>query len=453
MTSRQADIVIKREYKDVPVFIQNIDTVLGQVEAIVSVMGVIDMMDDVIHPGSYVKTITERAGKIRVLDNHRTDSADAAIGRPINIRELKRGELPAELLAEYPEATGGLWTLSQFDLDTPAAASIFKKIKSNTLNEWSIGFDVLDWDKSYIPDPANPGKKILVRNIRSIRLWEYSVVLWGANQATATIGAKTAPLPSEIESETDMRTKSQADAPNYQEAPAGHDRCSTCWFFDPAHQCLKYDFVADPDSICDSYKAGGNQKGAPKPDEKRGVDGVPETMGADMVARVYDTYIAKVNAWLSCYNITLPEHRNLVDAGTGLVDFLTSTIPPEIAGREIDDDDFMGMMFWAAEGAEILKRVSKLPEAKAGRVLSSANATKLVDAVNTITDVLKAAGVYDQADEAEADTSMETDEEKAKKGAQPQAGSQPAPTLSETELAKALKAGRQNLIELKEKLK
>ena len=55
----------------------------GVVEAIVAVMGNVDDGGDVIHPGSFVKTISERMGKIKVLDAHRTDSTSRLIGKPL----------------------------------------------------------------------------------------------------------------------------------------------------------------------------------------------------------------------------------------------------------------------------------------------------------------------------------------------------------------------------------
>jgi len=436
----------KLEHKDFPAFVVNIDSALGQVEAIVSVMGVRDMVEDVIHPGAYVKTITERTGKIRVLDNHRTDSAMAAIGRPLQIKELRRNELPAKLLEKYPEATGGLWTLSQFDMDTPEGSGLFKRLASGTLNEWSIGFDVLEWDKSKTVNAD--GQAIFVRNIRQIRLWEYSVVLWGANQATMTVDAKGAPTSNQGENKMPVpsQTNSVSDAPNYHAAPDGYDRCKTCYFFDPAGHCTKYDFMADPDNICDSFKAGSGGKASPTPTDGKTVEGIEESMGATLIARVYDKFIAIVNGWLSDSDITLQEHRQLMEVGGGLVDFITSAVSAEIMAREIDDEPYMDMLFWAAEGAQNVKRLNRA--VKAGRVLSQANATKLVAAVEQIQEVLTVAGIYDQAESADGDVT----DDSAAKNTQPttQAGPRSASTLSsEADLQKSFLAARQALAELK----
>jgi HK97 family phage prohead protease len=163
----------------------------GVVKAIVNTFGIIDqaMPPDVVHPGSFTKTIQERTGKIRVLDNHQTDSVTRAIGRPVMLREVGRDELPAELLSKNPTATGGLYTETLFMLDDPTSAAVFKRLKAGFLNEFSIGFQVIrsDFQKMTHPDT---GKEITVRQVREASLWEYSVVLWGASE-TATVGVKS----------------------------------------------------------------------------------------------------------------------------------------------------------------------------------------------------------------------------------------------------------------------
>lgn len=427
----------KMEHKDLIAFVVDKNVALRQVTAIVSVFGVRDMMDDIIHPGAYVKTIVERTGKIRVLDNHRTDSIMAGIGRPVEIREVGRDQLPPALLAEFPEATGGLLTVTQFD-DTPEGNGAFDRIVSGTINEWSIGFDVLSYDKTTVKNAD--GKSIVIRNIREIRLWEYSAVLWGANQATWTVDAKGA---HQSESDQTMPNptsqRSQADAPNYREAPAGHDRCSTCFFFDADHRCRQYDFTADPDFISDSYKPG-NAKAGDTPEETRSVEGVEETIGSYLIFRVYASFTDTVNSWLACNNITIQEHRILTETGGKLLDFLTAEMPTDIMEREEEEyDPFSSMMFWAADGAQLIKRLSN-HEGKAGRVLSKSNATKLVSAVNEINTVLTDAGIFEEAQEGD-------DTEGKSQPTQTEAGSSPVtPTLSkDDEIAASVKKMRDEI--------
>lgn len=175
------------EVKESPIFVTKIDEDLGIVEAVVSVFGVLDDGNDIVHPGAYRKTITERGFRIRVLDQHNTDSILRVLGKPLELREIGRNELPAEVLERYPEATGGLFTRTQYLVDTPEGTGAFKRIKSGAVGEYSIGYEALDVDYSKV---TRDGKTVTARNLRTIKLWEYSPVIWGMNPATVTAGVK-----------------------------------------------------------------------------------------------------------------------------------------------------------------------------------------------------------------------------------------------------------------------
>lgn len=176
--------------KSFPALVIKADSELGIVEAIVSVIGNIDLGDDVIHPGSFIKTITERLGKIRVLDNHRTSSTLDVIGKPLEIRELSKAELPPELIEKFPSATGGLYTKTQYLINTPEGKGIFDRIKEGAIDEYSIGFSI-PRGKYDVSSVVVDGIKKQIRNIREIRLFEYSPVIFGMNDATTTLAAKS----------------------------------------------------------------------------------------------------------------------------------------------------------------------------------------------------------------------------------------------------------------------
>jgi len=175
------------EYKVMPVYTLKVDQAQGVVEQVVAVFGNVDLGGDRIWPGAFAKTIQERGLKIRVLDQHQTDSIMRVIGKPLAIREIGRAELPTELLQEYPTATGGLLTKTQYLLDTPEGLGAFARISSGAVDEASIGFDALDTD--YTSENIG-GKQVAVRNLRTLRLWEYSPVIWGMNSATMVLSAK-----------------------------------------------------------------------------------------------------------------------------------------------------------------------------------------------------------------------------------------------------------------------
>jgi HK97 family phage prohead protease len=176
------------EHKAFPATVTNIDESEGIVTAIVNVFGIIDDGDDIIHPGAFGKTLVERGSRIRVLNSHNARDILNVIGKQQGIREVTREELPASILAKYPQATGGLETITRYMLDDPTSSAVFKRIKGGLVDEYSIGFDIVQSDNEKVTDDS--GKTKVVRNIRQVRLWEYSPVIWGMNPATASVSIK-----------------------------------------------------------------------------------------------------------------------------------------------------------------------------------------------------------------------------------------------------------------------
>ena len=179
---------MKKERKSFPVKVLSASDE-GIVEAIVAVMGNIDGGDDIIHPGAFRKTLAERGGEVLVLDAHRTDTVLAAVGVPLEIRELGQDELPADLRQKYPEATGGLYTKTRYLMDTPEGAGVFQRIRSGAVRQYSIGYDPIKGGTDYSKVSVG-GREKTVRNLRELRLYEYSPVLFAMNEATATVGVK-----------------------------------------------------------------------------------------------------------------------------------------------------------------------------------------------------------------------------------------------------------------------
>ena len=179
------------EHKTFPAFQIKLDADQGIVEHVVAVFGNIDLGGDIIHPGAFTKTIRERGTKIRCLDQHKTDSILAVIGKPLEIREISRAQLPPDVQAANPDATGGLYVKTKFLLDTPEGAGAFARIKAGAVDEYSIGYDAMDSDYG---KTTKDGKEMTVRNLRTIKLWEYSPVVFGMNPVTVTLSAKEAPF-------------------------------------------------------------------------------------------------------------------------------------------------------------------------------------------------------------------------------------------------------------------
>jgi len=181
MKSRQ------REYKTVPSHLGRIDEAQGIVEHLISLYGILDLGGDVTHPGSFAKTIDERMDSIRVLDSHNRYSALGAVGVPLKLWEVDATGLPEAVLKRFPEATGGAMAETQFLLGTPEGAGIFERIRAGAVKEFSFAYDALDYDHEKI---QVKGRNVRVRNLRTVRLWEYGPVVFGMNPGALVTSAK-----------------------------------------------------------------------------------------------------------------------------------------------------------------------------------------------------------------------------------------------------------------------
>lgn len=162
------------EYKSIPMAVKSIEgrTVTG----IFAVHGNVDSYGDISHPGSFTKTIGERGPKVKYMWNH-----DLWGGPPTakvtSLREVTRDELPPAVLSAAPDATGGVEVVREY-LETANADAVFQAVKAGAVDELSYGYDALKYDFAELNGQQ-------VRNLREVKLWEVSDVIFGANPATA----------------------------------------------------------------------------------------------------------------------------------------------------------------------------------------------------------------------------------------------------------------------------
>jgi HK97 family phage prohead protease len=169
------------EYKS---FVQQVKQVDGRtVTGFAGIYGNVDSGSDRTWAGSFKKTISERADRVRHLWQH--DLSQPPIAAIRELREVGKADLPPELLSKYPEATGGLLVVREY-LETPRGDEVLKGIISGAISEMSFGYDPIKWD--YENDKATGTQ---IRNLRECRLWDTSDVNWGMNEAT--IAAKHNP--------------------------------------------------------------------------------------------------------------------------------------------------------------------------------------------------------------------------------------------------------------------
>lgn len=349
------------ERKVLPAFVTNVNADRGIVEAIVSVFGVIDNRPDIIMPGAFRKTISERGRRVRVLDSHNWGSITAVLGNVLSLREVGRDELPLEVLSRWPEAQGGLKVEMQFLLDTPEGAGAFARIRSGAIDEYSFGFDVL---QSAFEQYTIEGKPVTVRKVTEIRLWEVSPVIWGMNEATATVSVKsgTPDKPESAETENDDADKTQplqVDVPTEEVVP-----------IDPA--------VLESSASADE----------------------PSEVSADGLASILSSCVVssvnwEISVWLKRGFVDLAEYALLANAAIVAARTMQDMLPGDLLTRVYDERVYADPSSWNVD--------SPVTERKSGRVLSAANAKRMRAAVKELMEIIAGAGLDLDDENTDAD--------------------------------------------------
>lgn len=96
-----------------------------------------DRVDDVTSPKAFNRSIGLGLDRIPHLFMH--DDRQPAIGRVLKIEPVGRADLPADVQAEYPEATGGAVFVSRL-LKTGRGAEVFEGIQEGIAYGASYGF-------------------------------------------------------------------------------------------------------------------------------------------------------------------------------------------------------------------------------------------------------------------------------------------------------------------------
>lgn len=143
-------------------------------EGYAAAFGNIDQTDDILHPGAFKKTLTERGPKIKLLWQHSTDEP---IGRPLELREDQRGLFIRALVS-----------------DTRRGRDALALLKDQAIFEMSIGYEVPKGGSDYTKDTG--GK--LIRNLREVKLWEVSLVTFPANEEAVVTAVKEAAHTKEM---------------------------------------------------------------------------------------------------------------------------------------------------------------------------------------------------------------------------------------------------------------
>lgn len=174
------------DYKTVPVGgVADKDSKTGVVEAIVSVTGLKDNVNDIIKPGAFQKSLAKRTPK--GVWHH---NIQESVARTTEIKELAPGDpkLPKTLPNgdPWPDEAGALMVKMEFNLSTQRGKDAYEDVKFfGTDQEWSIGYNVPTGG-------ATLDRKTGTRHINTLDLYEYSPVLFGAMPNARTVSVKSA---------------------------------------------------------------------------------------------------------------------------------------------------------------------------------------------------------------------------------------------------------------------
>lgn len=122
----------------------------------------IDQGKDIIHPGAFKKTLSERFGKLKVLRNHHQ-----LLGRPISAVEDSKGLLTESYIGR-----------------TPLGDEALALAKDGILDKFSIGFSIPQGKSEFNEETG-------VRDIHEVKLYEWSLVDFPMNEAAILTGVKS----------------------------------------------------------------------------------------------------------------------------------------------------------------------------------------------------------------------------------------------------------------------
>jgi len=96
-------------------------------------------------------------------------------------------------------------------MDTPEGKGAFIRLREGVVDEWSYGYDALDYDHETIK--GTDGQDVTVRNLRTVKLYELGPVLWGMVPGTQTVSAKSEPSEGKPVETTENYVRVRVRAP------------------------------------------------------------------------------------------------------------------------------------------------------------------------------------------------------------------------------------------------
>lgn len=159
---------MEHEYKTLEFKVTDLDWEGRTVEGYAAAFGNIDLGGDVIHRGAFAKTLVERGNKVRFLWQH---DRGEPIGKPVEMHEDDRGLFVKAIVS-----------------DTARGRDALALLRDGAISGLSIGYDAMPGATEFSKTPD--GRTI--RNLKELRLWEFSLVSMPMNEAATVLALKTA---------------------------------------------------------------------------------------------------------------------------------------------------------------------------------------------------------------------------------------------------------------------
>lgn len=156
------------EIKLIPFTTTAFDPTGRTIEGYANVFGVKDLGGDIVHPGAFAKTLAERGGQVKFLWQH---DPGEPIGKVLEMREDTKGLYVKAVVS-----------------DTQRGRDALALMKDNAIDGLSIGYDPIKGGLDYAKDADGN----TIRNLREVKLWEFSLVTFPMNEASTVTSLKSA---------------------------------------------------------------------------------------------------------------------------------------------------------------------------------------------------------------------------------------------------------------------
>lgn len=188
-----------------PLEIREVDLEARTFEGDTAGIGNRDSYDDIILPGAFKRSISERvtANSVKLLDHHRSYRIEHLWGTVTKAREILDGKTSDEGIKT------GVMRATFYVSRKQGAQDALRDVADGICDGMSIGFRAVRTE--YVKDEGAPDdidpelawyRSMGTRRIKELAWWESSLVIWGANDIAAPLPATLKSLQARAEAGT-----------------------------------------------------------------------------------------------------------------------------------------------------------------------------------------------------------------------------------------------------------